>query len=246
MTRLQFLRLRSIPTAVSLVIVVALVRLAWYPGEYLGLAGIAGLVWLMVGVNLVLGPALTSFVFRPGKRGLRFDIAAIAAVEALALGLMVTSLYERRPAFTVFAVDRFEVVTWPEIDDPRVAANRIGRRRGLEPRLAFAELPTDPDVFDRLLEETVLLGLPDIDRRAEFWLPYAAGLPVLKSRAQPLGRLLDGEDGRSGRVERWLRRASGDVADYAYLPIRGRKADAAMVLHADIGYPVAILPVDPW
>jgi len=30
------------------------------------------------------------------------------------------------------------------------------------------------------------------------------------------------------------------------LPVRGKAKDGAMVLHREIGYPIAMLNVDPW
>jgi hypothetical protein len=43
-----------------------------------------------------------------------------------------------------------------------------------------------------------------------------------------------------------LRGNDARAADYAYLPVRGKDRDAAMILHADVGYPVDMLRLDPW
>ena len=51
---------------------------------------------------------------------------------------------------------------------------------------------------------------------------------------------------RGRKAQRWLSRRGGAARDYLFLPLRGKEADAAMILHADIGYPVAALAVDPW
>jgi hypothetical protein len=112
--------------------------------------------------------------------------------------------------------------------------------------LIYAELPTDLDAMSRLIDETVFLGMLDIDRRPEFWKPYAEGMAFIKGAAMPLSALASVQDDRAGSIQRWLAQQELSVNDYLYLPIRGRTADGMMILHADIGYPVEVLAIDPW
>ena len=58
--------------------------------------------------------------------------------------------------------------------------------------------------------------------------------------------MLDANDARSGTIRRWLSRQNQSAENYMYLPIRGSRSDGTLVLHADIGYPIAVLPIDPW
>ncbi len=246
MTRLRVFQLRLVVSATLLLLVFGVIRLLWYPGEYFTIFGVSGRFLLLVVASLVLGPALSALVYKPGKKGLRTDLAVLAALEITAVIIATSLLYAWQPYYTVFAVDRFEAVSRGEVDTQQIAYPSILTRPGHEPRLVYAELPQDPETFDRLMDETVLEGKKDIDRRPEFWKPYAAGVVALKAAAKPLEELLGGEQVRAANVAHWLSKQEEGPGSFVYLPLRGRAADAVMILHADIGYPVDILAVDPW
>ncbi len=245
MTGIRVFQWRIAATACVLLLAVAIVRLLWYPGVYFSISGIAKLVVVMVAVNVIVGPGLSAFVYKPGKSGLVLDFGVLAAVELAALVLAMSAIYARQPFYTVYAVDRFEVVTRNEVDTARIGYPDLRIRPGFEPRLVYAQMP-EGEALQLLIDETVFEGKKDIDRRPEFWKPYTAGIPVLKAAAKPLENLLNGDDGRAGHVQHWLLQQGGSLRDFLYLPLRGKHGDAAMILHAEIGYPVDIIDVDPW
>ena len=246
MTKFRVFLIRLAPTVALLLSVFALVRLLWYPGAYFSIGGTGKLMLVLAAVVLIVGPGLSALVYKPGKKGLVTDLAILAGVELLAFVIATSVMYARQPYFSVFAVDRFEAVALREVDTAKISNSEFNSRPGHEPRLVFAELPTDGETFSRLLDETVFEGKNDIDRRPEFWKPYSAGIATVLSSASPLASLLAGDDQRSREVQRWLRKQNGDRNDYVYLPLRGRAGDATIILHADVGYPVATLNVDPW
>ena len=246
MTRLSVFKLRLAASAVLLLLALAVVRLLWFPGPYFAISGVGKLVAIMAVVALIVGPGLTTLVYKPGKKGLVLDIYLLAAVEIAAVAVALVMLHARQPYFTVLAVDRFEAVPLSEIDPTEILYEELRRRPGHQPRLVYAEMPTDPEIVSQLIDETVFQGKNDIDRRPEFWKPYPAGVRHLRQAARPLSDLIV-EDSRRGRkAQRWLSRRDGSARDYLFLPLRGMEADAAMILHADIGYPVGALAVDPW
>ncbi|MDX1498595.1 MAG: hypothetical protein R3176_01780 [Woeseiaceae bacterium] len=238
--------LRLLPTAAILGVIVGAVYGLWYPGGHAGIAGVGVPVLVLAGVAVVLGPVLSAVVYRPGKPGLAADLAVLAVLEFGTVAVLASLLCLRQPAYLVFAVDRFEVVSRGEVDPDAFVEPGLARRPAHAPRLIHARMPADPEAFDRLLDETVLMGLPDIDRRPEFWEPYATALPLVLAKARPLGDLLGPGDPRRAAVSRWLGEQSAAAADFRFLPVRGRRADGIMVLHARVGFPVAVLQVEPW
>ena len=142
-TRAEFFPLRLAPTAVTLLVAAALVSQLWYPGAYFGLAGVAKLIAILVAVNLIIGPGLSTFVYRPGKPRLALDLWLLGILEVAVLVVAVVILYQRQPWFTVFAVDRFESVTRAEVDMAQLSFAGLQSRPGHRPRLVFAELPRD-------------------------------------------------------------------------------------------------------
>jgi len=246
MTRARLFALRLAATTGLLLLAFVGVRLLWFPGDYFVISGVTKLFLTLVAVNLIVGPGLSTLLYKPGKWGLKFDLVVIACLEVAILGWAMHEISGRRPAFVVFAVDRFEAVTISEIDPNSLHKSQLAVRPGHAPRLIYAELPTDADAMSRLIDETVLLGMQDIDRRPEFWKPYAQGMPFIKRAATPLSALLSANDVRAESIKRWLAQQELSVNDYLYLPIQGRTADGMIILHADIGYPVDVLAIDPW
>ncbi len=157
----------------------ALIFFLWYPHPYFLAAGAWQVLRVLIGVDLVLGPLLTAIVFKPGKRGLKFDLAVIALVQVAAFVYGVTTIYGGRPYFTVFAVDRFYVLARGDIvrdELERHERNDWLRKTLRGPLLVAAERPSDPAGAQRLLDETVFQGKPDLERRPDYWAPYAEEL----------------------------------------------------------------------
>jgi hypothetical protein len=246
MTRFRVFQLRLLASGALLLLVFGVVRLLWYPGAYFAISGAFTQYLVLAAVVIVVGPVLSAFVYKPGKKGLSFDLWVLAGVELLAVMAAGYLLFQRQPHFAVFAVDRFEAVSRAEVDTGKLQTTLDSTRPGHAPRLVYAKLPDDPEVHSRLIDETVFYGMADIDRRPEFWEPYTNGIRVIRKAARPLDDLLQGDDVQRRTVAGWLAATESVAADYIYLPLRGRAGDATIILHADTGFPVATLAIDPW
>jgi hypothetical protein len=246
MTRRNVFLLRLAATAGLYLLALAVVRLLWFPGGYFAISGTGTRLLILAAVVLVIGPGLSTFLYKPGKKGLTGDLWLVAGLEVGVVAVVMSALYLERPYYAVFAVDRFEAVSRVEIDLATIADATFHKRPGHEPRLVYAELPDDPEVVSKLIDETVFEGKKDIDRRPEFWKPYGAGIAIVKGAGIPLENLLKDGPVRAARVQRWISRHNARPGEFLYLPLRGNGGDAAIILHARIGYPVDILPVDPW
>jgi len=246
MSRLRLFQIRLAASAALLLLVFTLVRLLWYPGAYFTISGVSRQLWVLVGVVTVVGPVLSTIVYKPGKKGLVLDLVILAAVELAVLVAASVLIFQGRPYFAVFAVDRVEAVALGEVSGSDVPEALLGRRPDQQQRLVYAELPEDPERMNALIDETVFQGMADIDRRPEFWKPYSDGIETVKAAARPLQALLGRDDRRSVAVNKWLVKSGGSAQDYIVLPLRGRAGDGIIVLGADSGYPVATLVVDPW
>jgi hypothetical protein len=246
MSRLSFFPIRLAISTGLLLLACSVIRFLWYPGAYFDISGVARQVGMLVAVVLVVGPILSTLVFRPGKKGLKMDLWILAAIELTAIAAALTMIYLRQPYFTVFAIDRFEAVPRQEVVDFELARQQFGSRPGHEPRLTFASLPEDADRMQALIDETVLMGMPDIDRRPEFWAPYSSGVAFVKEAARPLEDLTAAVSDDAHKVSAWLESRDRPIQDYLFVPLKGRKGDAALIIDAAIGYPVATLAVDPW
>ena len=130
----------------SLTVVLAALLLVWYPQPYFRLAGGAGLMMILIGVDVVIGPLLTLVVFNPAKKSLRLDLAVIVALQVAALIYGITVIAQARPVFVVFAGERFTVVPANAIDPESLASAKppFATLPINGPRTVGARLPDDP------------------------------------------------------------------------------------------------------
>ena len=224
----------------------AIIFFLWYPEPYFAAKGAASVLRVLVGVDLVLGPLLTLILFKPRKPGLIVDISVIAVIQLAALVYGTTVIYQERPYYSVFAVDRFQILSYGEVDSSMIKDESLREKPFIGPILAVATLPEDQDTFQRLLHETLFEGKPDIERRPEFWTPYSEGSAAVIARARSLKDLVEEKPEAEGEVAKLTAKTGLDIDRLAYLPFVGKDESFTFVLDAETGMPIDIINIDPW
>jgi hypothetical protein len=186
--RLQAFGLHLSGSATALTLVLGTFWLCWYrwPGWYL--ASVLHIVGLVVMVDLVLGPTLTLIVANPGKRRavLARDIAIIVTVQLIALGYGGVTLWQGRPLYYTFSVDRLELVQASDLKSDDIAA---GRRANpalapfwySRPRWIWAPLPDKPEEAQEIALGSAFGGT-DVIQMPRYFRPWEQGLPELRKR----------------------------------------------------------------
>ncbi len=198
--------------------VFAVVFFLWYPRPYFEVVGAWYLVRLLVFVDVVLGPLLTLIIFKSGKPGLKFDLTFIALVQVAALIYGTGIIYQERPYYLVFSVDRFEVVARQDVDVTQIKYDALREKPWTGTVKVFARLPDDPVALSTFTEEVVFEGKPDLERRAEFWHPYADYARDAPARALPVEASLTEIEDVAGRAPRIIERHRDDHARMGYVP----------------------------
>src|SRR5450755_3599575 len=161
-------------SALIATIVVGVMLKLWYPPPYFDAMGGGTLIMLIVGCDVVLGPLITLIIFKSGKKGLKMDLIIIGVLQLLALAYGTYTIFIARPVFTVFAVDRFEVVAANDIrpeelvkaPDPSFSTFSL-----TGPRVVAARLPSDPQEKSRIMMEAAVGG-DDIKNLPRLYVSY--------------------------------------------------------------------------
>ena len=205
---------------------------------------------MLIGVDLILGPVLTLIVFKPGKRGLKFDLSVIALVQLTALVYGMTVIYRERPYATVFALDRFVVLAQHDIDLAQLAdaraSGRLGDKPSLGPMLAVASRPATEALRQKLLDETLFGGKPDIDRRPEFWSRYDDEAEQVIGREQPLAALRAARPQSAAQIAALPAKLGVPEARIGFVPMIAKNRDVSAIVDAQTGALLDVLDVDPW
>ena len=96
----------------------------WYPQPLFEAAGGSHLLFILAGVDVVLGPTITLVIFDLKKKPLRtlkFDLAVIAILQLAALLYGIHLVFQARPVYVVFVKDHFSLVTAAQIDPDEFA-----------------------------------------------------------------------------------------------------------------------------
>ena len=170
--------LHFVGSAVVALLAAALVFGLWFPYPYRELAGGRELFLLIVVVDVVCGPLLTMVLYNPAKPRAELwrDLGLVVIIQLAALGYGLHVVWQARPVYLVQEVDRFKVITAPELPAESVASLPAA----LQPRWYVGPLtvairePKDEEERKQVLFESVQGGR-DYAERPEFYLPYEAG-----------------------------------------------------------------------
>ena len=216
----------------------------WYPWPLFRAAGGNELIFILVGVDVALGPLATLVVFKSGKKGLKFDLTVIALVQLMALGYGIHTVYLARPVFLVFTLDRFEVVTQKDLDPKdlaKVTHSEFQPSVLARPHYVAAVFPSDPALRARVVETSVVGK--DLQMYPQYYVPYSeqAQNAVLKAKSLDVMLKRDPE-----AIKGYLNASGRAEASVKYLALSAPEKDGIVLLDAVSGMPVDIVLVNPW
>lgn len=207
----------------------------WFPYPYRELAGGRQLFLLIVAVDVVCGPLLTLVLYNLAKPRAELwrDLALVALIQLTALAYGLHVVWQARPVYLVQEVDRFKVITLPELEYAEVAKlPPVLQPRWMKGPVTVAiREPKDADERQKVFFESIQGGR-DFAERAEFYLPYE-GEAALKSlkHAKPLAVFLEKQPSQEAVARTLLAEKRLDKAQLRYLPVVGRQ-DWVAVLDA--------------
>ncbi|MEM1263855.1 MAG: hypothetical protein AAGH76_15765 [Pseudomonadota bacterium] len=237
MSKIQGFLLHLAISALIVGAALATIFFVWYPTPYFAIAGAFDVVKVLVGVDLVLGPALTLLFYRPGKPGVWFDLGVIAAIQLVALVYGLWTIHSERPLYMIFTVDRFVMLSARDID-PDSLPQAWQRRRPLSgPLYAVATMPEDRDAQQALLFE-ILDGAPDVEFRPAHWSTLDDKREIVTARIEPLSDLPSGHEAELSGF---------DDDTVGFVPVTW-KVDTAMALivDKDTALPLGVIDTNPF
>ena len=220
---------------------------ALHPAPYFGVTGAAGILAVIVAVDVVAGPLLTFLVFDRRKPELRRDLFFIGVVQALALAYGVHAAVLARPVFLTFVVDRFELVSAAEIDAAELerAPRELMPLSWSGPVLAAARRPTDPAEREALIFAS-MAGV-DLRHMLRYYTPYDTAVGDVLARAKPLDALrpLNTAEQVRSAIEA-LELGPAPASGLRWLPVQGRRGDLVAFVDDRTARVVGVADLRPW
>ena len=184
--RLKAFGLHLLASAAALTLIFGSLYLGWYRWPGWHLADVSQVVFVMAGVDVVVGPLLTFVIARSSKprRELARDIAMIVTVQLFALIYGSVSIWHGRPLYYAFSESVLQLVQAYDIDADELA---LARRQNAEfvphwyslPRWIWAPLPQDSHEREKIMASAVSGG-DDVISMPRYFKRWEQGLPALR------------------------------------------------------------------
>lgn len=236
-----FLSHLSISILLALIII-AWVFLIWYPQPLAQAVGVAHIFLMMVAIDVVLGPILGFFVYKEGKKTLKFDLSVIILIQLSALGYGLYSIAQGRPVWLVYNVDRFELVRNNEIIDTNIQKVQAQFRNPswFKPKFAAVQIAKNSEERSKNMFEELLGGV-SLAQRPERYVGLAQVKPQIQKRAQNLNELE--KYNSKQQVKTVLKKYPS--AD-AWVPLKANAIDMVVLMNKNSAQVVKIVDLRPW
>ena len=221
--------------------------LLWYPPPFFQASGGGHLILILASVDVVIGPCLTLMVYQQAKRSLRFDLTLIGLIQVSALLYGSYTIFLARPAFVVFVVDQFEVVTAADIPPEEQAQARApwfmhSPLGGF--RLAIARVPASIEEQQRILFASI--AGHDLSHFPQHYVDYETHARLVAERAMPLSRLKQLNPGREQEIADWIAKSGAAEAALGFIPVRAVKREFAALIELKSGRVLDFSAFTPW
>lgn len=240
--QLKVFFIHLLASAIIALLAAGLVFFIWYPAPLHIAAGVTSIFLMLLIVDVILGPSLTLLVYKPGKKTLVMDLTVIALLQLSALAYGLHTVADGRPAWLVFAKDRFEMVRVPDIDGRKLdqAAAEYRNPSWFGPKWVTANTPFLADEKNQILFESVAGG-PDIAQRPNLYQSLDRQRQTIAKQAQPLSALA-----AFNPVEQIQQLTVRYPASNGWLPLKANAKDMTVLVNVESGAVVAIVDLRPW
>lgn len=242
-TRWQASGLHLLISAAIAAAVLAVMLGVWYPPPLFEAEGGLGLVFILVGVDVVIGPLITLIIFKSGKPGLKFDLWVIATLQLSALFYGGYVVFEARPVFLVLYKDQFEVVTAAELQPKWLEEARRPEFRSLPltgAKLVAFDMPADGKEQQVIVFSAIFEGR-DVQHYPKYYAPYSERARQVLPGALPIDAVRRKSPDTARVIDSWLRESGRPDTDVRYFPMRTRYEWIAVLVDAKSGEVVKML-----
>lgn len=223
-------------------LVIGLVFFIWYPAPFAKAVGVTHIFLMMLAIDVIVGPVLGLFVYKEGKKSLKFDLTVIIAIQISALLYGVYSIEQGRPAWLAYNVDRFELVRKNEIVDQNInqAKPQFQQVSWFKPQYVAVNFAKDIQQRNDDLFAEVMGGI-SLAQRPERYVDFVQAKPQLQQRTKSLKELNQYNDVK--QVERIVSKYPQATG---FVPLKANAVDMTVLINKEKGEVVKIVDLRPW
>lgn len=224
------------------VLVLGWIFTVWYPVPLAKTTGVTAIVFIMLAMDVIIGPILGFIVYKAHKKSLKFDLMIIILLQISALSYGIYSLAEGRPVWIAFNGNRFELIRNNELLDVSVNSrvdseyhhpSLLGPKY-VAVKIAENKLEREQNMFDELM------GYISLAQRPERYVAIA----------EANGRIIETAEDISDLKNYNSEQAVESILDSypnasSYLGLKANEVDMTVLLD-DKGNTIDIVDLRPW
>lgn len=207
----------------------------WYPDQYFEIAGADRIVFVLLLVNLVLGP-VTMLVVSFAKKtveALKKDLLVLLLLQVCAVIYGVSVAADARPVALVFAKDRFSLVAANE-----VRLTELRRLKGYQinlpwlggPHLLSIRTSLSHEVLDAI---SLAAGGFDLPTRPSYWQDYQSIRNEMFGKGLPLSSLLERNGLSVDQFEKQFLKESSRIEDIRFFPLESKSGEWVVLIDGE-------------
>lgn len=219
-------------SAILSLIIMAVVFFVWYPFPLASATGVSTIFLMLLAIDMVLGPLLGFFVYKSGKKTLKLDLGIIIILQICAMSYGVFNIFEGRPVWIVYNVDRFDLI---RANDIEINSNNWFGPKYIAVQLSKNNEQRNTDLFNEVL------GGVSITQQPSRYVSLGEVKKEIQSRARNLSELknyninvnLDDLAKKYGQADGWL-------------PLKANAKDMVVLVNKKEGNVIQIVDLRPW
>lgn len=225
-------------SVVLALLTILIVYKIWYPAPLDIAVGVTSIFFILLGVDVVIGPLLTLAVCKEGKKTLVFDLSVIIAFQLAAFIYGVHTIAQGRPVFIAFNKDRFDMAQAFEMENSfrEKATPEYQTLSWTGPRWVAVKIPEDRKIIMEGMFQDV-----DIPQRADLYEPLNNQRGLIQEKAIALSDLnnFNSADEIKKELAAW-------PSANAFLPLKGPQKSFVVLIKRETAEIIAVVPLQPW
>lgn len=145
-------------SAILSLVIMAVVFFVWYPFPLASATGVSTIFLMLLAIDMLLGPLLGFFVYKSGKKTLKLDLAVVIVIQLSAMFYGVFNIFEGRPVWIVYNVDRFDLI---RANDIETKANNYFGPKYAAIQLSQNNSQRNTDLFNEVIGGVALTQQPN-------------------------------------------------------------------------------------
>jgi hypothetical protein len=233
------LSISAVIAAVSLFLVLKV----WYPPPLFTVEGGSDILFILVAVDVIIGPMITLIIFKSGKPGLRFDLTVIALLQASALLYGSHVMFVARPIYIALVDDQFETVRANDINPANFAQAPAAFQSApvTGPVFVAIKMPEDIKVLRELITQATSGG-DLVQHLPRYYIPYSDHKTKALAISRPLEVLREDDKKMADRIDKEIADTGRKASELNFLPLQTRRGWGAVLVDGKTGDVVKILP----